>query len=90
MKHKPTFPLYAYGGVYVPVGDYDSEKALNLGANRWGYGLGLPMVFPLGDPRRQTNLEIHPGVTFYDDNTDPTGGADRKVQAMLFQVEYHL
>lgn len=90
MQHKPAFQLYAYGGVYAPVGDYDSEEVLNLGTNRWAYRLGLPMVIPLGDPRRQTNLEIHPGATFYADNTDPTGGADVKEQAEVFHVETHL
>ena len=75
MKHKPTFQLYAYAGLYIPVGDYDSSRLLNLGTNRWAYRLGLPMVFPIGNPQDQINLEIHPGVTFYGDNSDPTGGA---------------
>lgn len=90
MKHKPTFQLYAYGGVYVPVGDYSSDRQLNLGTNRWALRLGLPMVVPIGNPKHQTNLEIHPGVTLYDDNDDPTGGADVKEQAPLYQVESHL
>ena len=90
MKHKPTFQLYAYGGVYVPIGDYDSSRLLNLGTNRWAYRLGLPMVFPLGNPKGQTNLEIHPGVTFYGDNDDPTGSAGTMEQDPLFQVEFHL
>ena len=90
MKHKPTFQLYAYGGIYVPVGAYDSEDLLNLGTNRWAWRLGLPMVIPLGDPRNQTYLEVHPGVTLYGDNDDPTGGADLKEQDALYQVEFHL
>ena len=90
MKHKPTFQLYAYGGIYVPIGDYDSDRLLNFGTNRWAYRFGLPMVLPLGDPKRQTNLEIHPGFTFYGDNDDPTGGGGVKEQDELFQVEFHL
>lgn len=90
MKHKPTFQLYAYGGVYVPIGDYDGDRLLNFGTNRWAYRLGLPMVLPLGDPKRQTNLEIHPGFTFYGDNDEPGGGAADQEQDPLFQVESHL
>lgn len=90
VKHRPTFQLYAYGGIYAPIGDYDSDRLLNLGTNRWALRLGLPLVVPLGDPKRQTYLEIHPGFTLYDDNDDPTGGADVKEQDPLFQVEFHL
>lgn len=90
MKHKPEFQLYAYGGVFVPVGDYDADRLLNFGTNRWAFRLGLPMVLPLGNPQRQTNLEVHPSVSIYLDNDDPTGGADVKEQAELFQVESHL
>lgn len=90
MKHKPTFQLYAYGGVFVPIGDYDSERLLNLGTNRWAFRLGLPMVVPLGNPKSQTNLEIHPSVSIYLDNDDATGSARVKEQANLFQVESHL
>lgn len=90
MKHKPTFQLYAYAGVYLPVGDYDSDRLLNLGTNRWGYRVGLPMVFPIGNPKDQINLEIHPGITFYGDNSDPTGGAGEVSQDELYQVEFHL
>lgn len=90
MKHKPTFQLYAYGGVFAPIGDYDSDRLLNLGTNRWALRLGLPMVVPLGNPKSQTYLEIHPGITLYDDNDDPTGGADLREQDPLLQVELHL
>jgi hypothetical protein len=90
MKHKPTFQLYAYGGVFAPVGDYEDDRLLNIGTNRWAWRLGLPMVIPLGDPRTQTYLEIHPGITLYGDNDDPTGGADLKEQDTLYQVEFHL
>jgi len=90
MKHKPEFQLYAYGGVFVPIGDYDADRLLNLGTNRWAFRLGLPMVWPLGNPKSQTNLEVHPSVSIYLDNDDATGSASVKEQGNLFQVESHL
>lgn len=90
MKHKPTFQLYAYAGLYIPLGDYDSSRLLNLGTNHWALRLGLPMVFPIGKPQKQINLEIHPGVTIHGDNSDPTGGAGTVSQDPLYQVEFHL
>mgnify|MGYP003440741378 FL=1 len=90
IKHKPTFQLYAYGGLYVPTGHYDSDNLLNLGTNRWALRVGLPMIIPLGDPKHQASLEIHPGVSFYGDNNDPTGGASVKEQDPLLQVEFHV
>lgn len=90
LKHKPTFQLYLYSGIYIPTGNYDSDHLLNLGSNRWAYRVGLPMVFPIGNPQNMFNLEIHPGITFYGDNSSPTGGAESVSQDPLYQVEFHL
>jgi hypothetical protein len=56
--------------------------------NVWSLRLGLPMTIPLGSPR--TALEMHPCVTFYEDNDDPTRGADKLEQDPLLVVESHL
>ena len=89
VKHKQTFQMHALAGVYVPVGDYDSDRPLNLGTNRWAIRLGLPMVLPFGKPGGMTYLEIVPSAIFYTSNSDPFG-ADRRTQDPLFIVESHL
>jgi hypothetical protein len=89
MQHRPGFQLYALAGATVPVGDYDSDRPVNLGTNRWSFRLGLPMVVPLGSPASRTSLEIHPNVYLYTDNDDPFG-ADRREQDPLFVLETHL
>ncbi len=33
--HKGNFHIMAFGNVYVPVGDYNSDRVLNNGLNRW-------------------------------------------------------
>ena len=48
------------------------------------------MVFPIGNPQKQINFEVHPGVTLYGDNSDPAGGAGTVSQDPLYQVEFHL
>jgi hypothetical protein len=84
------FQLSAFTSVSLPIGDYSSDRQLNLGTNVWALRLGLPMVVPLGDPRSATFLEIFPSITFYQDNKDPTGGADKREQDPLFVLESHL
>jgi hypothetical protein len=84
------FQLSAFASVSVPIGDYNSDKNLNLGTNVWALRLGTPMVLPFGVSGRQTFLEFFPSVAFYEDNNDPTGGARRREQDPLFMIENHL
>ncbi len=89
MKHKQDFQLHALLGASLPVGDYDSDRPLNLGTNRWALRLGLPMVLPIGKPTKQTYWEIVPTLMLYTDNTDPFR-AERREQDPLGILESHL
>lgn len=89
MQYEQGFQMHALFGAYVPVGDYDGERPLNLGTNRWGLRFGVPMVLPIGNPARQFNWEIVPSVVFFTDNTDPYR-ADLREQDPLGMVESHL
>jgi hypothetical protein len=86
MKFRPGFALGVLGKVYVPTGQYDSSKILNLGSNRWAFQLGLPMNYALGksmvDPAL-TTFELTPAVMFFTDNK----GASQKP---LFTIEGHV
>ena len=84
------FQLSAFTSVSLPIGDYSSDRQLNLGTNVWALRLGLPMVMPFGNPRPVTFLEVLPSITFYSDNNDPTGGARKREQDPLFAIESHL
>lgn len=89
-RQAQSFQVSAFASVSLPVGDYDSDRLLNLGTNVWALRLGMPMVVPFGKPGRSTYLEIHPSVTFYEDNDDPGGGARNREQDPLWIVESHL
>ncbi len=89
VKHRPGFQMSGLVGVYLPAGDYDRDRPVNLGTNRWGYRFGLPMIVPFASPASRTALEIVPSVVFYGDNTDPFR-ADLREQDPLYVVESHL
>jgi hypothetical protein len=72
----------------VPLGQYDEEKLVNIGTNRWSFKpeLGVSKAFgPL-------TLEVAPSVTLYTDNDDFFGGRTRKQDprgAVQGHVIYH-
>lgn len=50
----------------LPLGDYDSDRRLNVGAHRWAAKPELGLVQPLGGP---WFLETYLGVWLFGDNT---------------------
>lgn len=56
--------------VTAPFGEYDEERFLNVGTNRWTVRFGLPFVQSIGEftPGRRTTLELVPSVTLFGDN----------------------
>jgi len=89
MQHKQSFQIHALFGANVPIGDYESDRPINLGTNRWAFRLGLPMVLPIGNPAKQTYWEIVPSLMLFTDNSDPFK-AERREQDPLGIVESHL
>ena len=71
--------------VSVPTGQYDSERIVNLGSNRWSFKPELGMSKALGD----WTLELAFASTFYTDNTDFYGGNLRS-QKPLYSTQGHV
>lgn len=70
--------------ITLPVGQYDSDKLVNVGSNRWTVKpeLGLSKAFgPL-------TLELAASVSFFSDNDDFFGGHTRS-QRPLYAVQGH-
>jgi len=80
--------------VYVtaPTGEYDTDKLLNTGTNRWTYRFGLPFVQSIGafTPGRRTTLELTPSVTFFGDNTEAFRNTAVLGQDPIYKVEGHI
>ncbi|MGZ3391574.1 MAG: transporter, partial [Isosphaeraceae bacterium] len=71
--------------VSAPGGQYDSDKLVNIGSNRWSFKPELGFSKALGP----LTLELVPSVMFFTDNNDFFGG-HHLAQDPLFALQGHL
>ncbi|MGZ9127590.1 MAG: transporter [Candidatus Binatia bacterium] len=71
--------------VTAPGGQYDSDKLLSIGTNRWSIKPEIGISKRLGP----VTLEVAGGVRFYTDNDDFFGGRVRE-QDPIYSVQGHL
>ena len=90
LRYEPGFSVNVLADLALPIGEYDSSQALNLGQNR-SYGrVGMPIVWQLGAwvPGRRTTLEFMPALWFFGENNDFVG---QKLETdPLFQLDAHM
>jgi hypothetical protein len=90
MRYEPGFSADLLIDLALPVGEYDNDRVLNIGQNRWYGRIGAPIVWQLGPwvPGRRTTLEFLPAVWFFGDNDDYVG---QKMETdPMFQLDAHL
>jgi len=90
MRYEPGFSLDLIVDLVIPIGEYDSDKTVNLAQNRWYGRVGFPVVWQLSSwvPGRRMTLELLPSLWVFDDNDD-LGGLTLETDPM-FQIEGHL
>lgn len=90
IRYQPKFSLDLIADLYFPVGEYDNERALNIGQNRWYGRVGAPIVWQFGAwvPGRRTTLELLPSLWLFGDNKDFMG--ETLSTDPTFQLESHL
>ncbi|MDA1373065.1 MAG: transporter [Proteobacteria bacterium] len=71
--------------VQAPTGDYDADKLINIGTNRWSVKPAIGAIWPL---RPKWLLEAELGVWIYGDNDDFLG--QPREQDPIAAVEVHL
>jgi len=71
--------------VTAPLGQYDSDKLLNIGTNRWSFKPELGVSKAWGP----VILELIPAITFFTDNDDFLDGKTLE-QAPIYSVQGHL
>jgi hypothetical protein len=69
----------------APYGQYDSDKLLNIGTNRWSVKTELGASQALG----RVTLELAGAATFYTDNDNYFGGQQRE-QDPVYSIQGHL
>jgi len=71
--------------VTLPTGEYDSDKLINAGSNRWAVKLATGMILPL---RPRWLLEVDLGLWLFGDNDDYLGTT--RQQDPIYSAEFHL
>ena len=71
--------------VVAPTGDYDNDKIINVGANRWAAKAEFGYMHPIN---RRWLVEFELGTWFFQDNDDFLGM--RREQNPIHAFEFHL
>jgi hypothetical protein len=90
LRYQPKFSVDLIGDLALPVGEYNSSQALNLGQHRWYGRVGAPIVWQLGPwvRGRRTTLEFLPSVWLFGTNDNFVG--QTLTTDPLFQLDGHL
>jgi hypothetical protein len=70
LRQAPHPILGASIKILAPTGEYESDKLINIGTNRWAVRLQLGWIRPLS---RKWHLELSAGAWFFEDNDEFLG-----------------
>jgi len=89
-NYEPDFTLDAAVMLAFPVGQYDGDKIVNMGLNRWYGRFALPMKYHFGvfSPGRMMSFELTPSMWLFGENDDFMGQTLKNDS--LWQLESHL
>ena len=85
LRENPTTIVGASLLIQAPTGEYESDKAINIGTNRWSAKPAVGVIWPL---RPTWLLEFELGAWFYGDNRDFLG--ETRSQEPIVSTEFHL
>jgi hypothetical protein len=90
LDYEPTWNIDAAVMVGVPLGEYQNDKLVNLGLNRWFGRIAFPITYNFGVFTRgyMKSLELIPSVWLFEDNDDFIG--QKLENDPLTQFEAHL
>jgi hypothetical protein len=90
LNYEPTWTIDAAVMLAAPIGQYDDDKLINMGLNRFFGRFALPMKYHFGAfaPGFMSSIELTPSVWLFDQNDDFLG---RKLENdPLWQLEGHV
>jgi hypothetical protein len=85
VRQKKTTVVGASVQVGMPTGQYDSDKLLNIGANRWYIKPEIGVTVPWN----KWSFEFSAGVRLFTDNSEFVGDAN-VAQDPLYNIQSHL
>ena len=90
IDYEPTWNLDTAVMLALPVGEYNDDKRVNMGLNRWFGRIAFPLTYPFGVFTRgyMKSLEPIPSVWLFAENDDFLG--HKMENDPLYQVEAHL
>ncbi len=90
LDYEPTWTIDTAITLGLPIGQYDADKLVNLGQNRWFGRIALPIKYHFGvfTPGYMSSLEITPSVWFFAENDDFMG--QKLENELMWQLEAHL
>jgi hypothetical protein len=83
-QRTPATTLGVSLSISAPTGQYDPDKLINIGTNRWAFKPEIGLSKPLG----KWFLEAYTGVTLFTDNHDFYGGQLRQ-QDPIWSLQAH-
>jgi hypothetical protein len=87
-RFQPTTSVGLSLTVTAPTGQYDADKLLNLGSNRWSFKPEIAIAHPFGRDQRW-EADVYFNVSFFSDNTTYHGREILR-QEPLMGLEAHL
>jgi hypothetical protein len=90
VNYEPKWTLDAAVLLAFPIGEYDDDKLVNMGLNRWYGRVAFPFKyhFRVFSPGYMTSLEITPSVWLFAENDDFVG--QKLENDPMWQLEAHL
>ena len=90
LNYEPTWTVDAAVMLALPVGEYDSEKLVNMGLNRWWGRIAFPIKYHFDTfaPGYMSSFELTPSAWIFGENDDFMGQTLKN--DTLWQIESHL
>jgi len=90
LNYEPTWTIDAAVMLALPIGEYDGDKLVNMGLNRWWGRLALPIKYHFGvlAPGYMSSFELTPSVWIFAENDNFLGQSLENDP--LLQLEAHL
>ena len=90
LNYEPTWTIDAAVMLAAPIGQYDDDRLINMGLNRFFGRFALPMKYHFGAfaPGFMSSIELTPSVWLFDQNDDFLGRTLENDP--LWQLEGHV